>query len=204
MKDTIVFKIDPNHPDKKIISDCAKAIRDGGLVAFPTETVYGLAASLLDEDAIEDLYKVKGRPRNKPFTVHAADTGAIEKMGCRITRAALMLMDEFWPGPLTMILKSKTGARIGFRMPANKVALDLLRQAQVPVVAPSANISGARPPKTAKDVLKELKGKIDIVIDAGRTDIGVESTVIDLTVKPPKILREGAIRRRQVEKVLNP
>lgn len=199
---TSVLKTDPRRPDKKVIAAAAKVIRQGGLVAFPTETVYGLAANLLNEDAIKALYAVKERAQNKPFTVHIADLNIIRKMGCSITAQARRLIEKFWPGPLTIVLKSKTGPKIGFRMPANKVALELIKSAGLPVVAPSANLSGSKPPTDAEGVLKELNGKIDIVIDAGPTDVGVESTVIDLTVYPPVILREGAIKRGQIEKSL--
>lgn len=194
MKKTVIFKVDPNFPDKEAIRQCACLIKRGGLVAFPTETVYGLGASLKNKTAVKELYKVKARPKNKPFTVHISSLSAIKLAGCVVTKKARRLIDKFWPGPLTIILKSKSGKKIGFRMPANKVALELIRKSGVPVVAPSANLSGSRPPKNAKEVLKSLDGRIDALIDAGRTAIGVESTVVDLTVEPIKILRRGAVK----------
>jgi L-threonylcarbamoyladenylate synthase len=195
---TLLFKVDPERPDREKITCCAAILRGGALVAFPTETVYGLAANLLDPGAIDSLYKVKGRPRAKPFTVHIADTSAIKKMGCRLDKRAKALIRDFWPGPLTVILKAKGGRKVGFRMPANKTALELIRHAAVPVVAPSANLSGRKPPTKAADVLKQLGGKIDALIDAGRTKVGVESTVVDLTASPPRILREGAVRAKEI------
>ena len=203
MKETLIFKIDPERIDKKIILYGARIIRAGGLVAFPTETVYGLAANLLNKDAVKDLYRVKRRARNKPIAVHIAGPGIIRKMGCRITKDAAALIKKFWPGPLTVILKSKKGANIGFRMPAHNAALALIKKSGVPVVAPSANLSGHASAKSADDVLRQLKGKIDVILDGGRTKIGVESTVIDLTKRPPKFLREGAIKRKDILKALS-
>ena len=196
-------KIDPRDPDKFIIDSAAKAIRSGALVVFPTETVYGIAANMLDKKAIADLYKIKERPENKPFTVHIADLKMVEGLGCKITKGAKVLIDKFWPGPLTIILKSKKGGTIGFRMPANKIALELIRCAGVPIVAPSANLSGKPAPTSAQAAMKDLGGRVDMVLDGGKTQIGLESTVIDLTVTPPKILREGAIKAKELLKILN-
>lgn len=197
-----VIKIDPVNPDKKIITEAAKIIREGGLVIFPTETVYGIAANLLDEKALERLYRVKARPGGKPFTVHISDLNMIRDMGCVITGTAEKLVAEFWPGPLTIILKSHKGQKIGFRMPASKTALELIKASGVPVVAPSANLSGRAAPVTAEDAMADLGDKIDMVIDGGRTGIGFESTVVDLTVDPFKVLREGAIKREQISKFI--
>lgn len=198
---TCVVKIDPKRPDKDLIESAAKAIREGKLVAFPTETVYGIAASFFDEKAMEKLCRLKKRPRGKPFTIHIADIKMIESLGCFVTKEALRLISKFWPGPLTIVLKSGPGVTLGFRIPANKVALDLIRAARVPIVAPSANISGNKPPTSAGEVLKDLDGRINMLLDGGRTDIGIESTVVDLTVAPPKVLREGAIKREEIIKV---
>ncbi len=199
---TIVLKVDPKAPDQAAIAQAAKAVKDGRLVGFPTETVYGVAANLLDQKALDRLYEVKKRFKGKPFTVHISDMKMIRDMGCVVSKKAKALMEKFWPGPLTIILKSKDGRKIGFRMPANKVALDLIAASAVPVVAPSANISGNKPPTDAKGVLRELEGTIDILIDSGPTDVGIESTVVDLTVTPPAILREGAIKRTTITRAL--
>lgn len=196
VKSTAVIRVDPKDPDRSAIARAASMIRSGGLVAFPTETVYGLAANLLDRKAVDSLYEVKKRFRGKPFTVHIADLSAIRSMGCAVTKKARRVIDKYWPGPVTIILSSKDGKKVGFRMPANKVALDLLREAGVPVAAPSANISGMTPPTDARGVLKDLDGAIDALVDSGPTEIGMESTVIDLTVDPPVILREGAVSKR--------
>ncbi|MFH1189796.1 MAG: L-threonylcarbamoyladenylate synthase [Candidatus Omnitrophota bacterium] len=201
-RDTLLVKIDPDKPDKDAIAYAAGIIKGGGIVAFPTETVYGLAANMLDDKAVRRLCRIKSRPRGKPFTVHVADTGAVKKMGCRITREAALLIRKFWPGPLTIILRSKSGVKLGFRMPANAAALRLIRAAGVPVVAPSANLSGGKPPASAREALRDMGGKIDMILDAGRTKVGVESTVIDITSLRPVILREGAISSKTLLKVL--
>ena len=202
LKRTLILKIDPKHPDGGGISLGAKILKEGGLVAFPTETVYGLAANLLNDKAIARLYKVKRRPRSKPFTVHIRDVAEIRKMGCAISGKTKDIVNKFWPGPLTIILKSKSGKNIGFRMPDNEIALELIKKAGVPIVAPSANISGRRPPTSANEVLEQLNNKIDMVIDGGCAKVGVESTVLDLTGAEPRILREGAIKKRTIVKVM--
>jgi len=202
MKKTLVLKIDPKAPDKESIAKCAQIIKDGGIVAFPTETVYGLAANLSKEEAMERLYKVKARPRSKPFTVHISNIKMIKDMGGVLDEKSKALVEKFWPGPLTIIVKAKGSKKIGFRMPANKVALDLIKASGVPVVAPSANLSGGFAPTCAEDVLKDLDGKIDILLDAGPTTVGIESTVVDMTVSPPAILREGAIKDEAIFKVI--
>jgi L-threonylcarbamoyladenylate synthase len=177
-------------------------LRSGGLVGFPTETVYGLGANLLEEKAIARLYKVKKRPKGKPFTVHIENVSLIRKLRCDITPEAKALIERYWPGPLTVILRCKDGSKVGFRMPDNKVALKLIKESRVPIVAPSANISGRVPPTKASDVLKQLGGRIDILLDAGPTDVGVESTVIDMTINPPKVLREGAVMEKELSKII--
>ena len=198
-----VIKIDPVNPDKRKIAIAAKVIREGGLVIFPTETVYGIAANLLDGKAMERLCRVKARPEGKPFTVHISDLKMIRDMGCEITGTAEKLITEFWPGPLTIILKSHKGQKIGFRMPADKTALELIRASGVPVVAPSANLSGRSAPVTAEEAMADLEGKIDMVIDGGRTKVGLESTVVDLTVNPVKVLRAGAIKEEELSEAVN-
>jgi len=203
-RSTLVLKVNPAKPDERIIAYAAAGIRHGKLVAFPTETVYGIAASLSTKSAVSALSRVKKRPRGKSYTVHIADKTDISKMGCVITRAADSLIRKYWPGPLTIILRSRRGGKTGFRIPRNKVALELIRKAEVPIVAPSANISGKKPPTSAAQVLGELDGKIDLVIDGGRTKVGIESTVVDMTTDPPKVLREGAIKTEEIYNRLNP
>ena len=165
-------------------------------MAFPTETVYGLGANLQDPQAIQELYQVKQRPFEKQVTLHIADFKQVEAEGVVVSPLAWELMSRFWPGPLTLVLSRPDGSTVGFRMPSHPVALALLREAQVPVVAPSANLSGQPAATTAEQVLKEFADQIDVVLDAGPTPIGVNSTVVDLSVQPPRILREGAMPDR--------
>ena len=201
MARTEVIKVDPKKPGKEAIKKAAEIIKKGGLVAFPTETVYGLAADYLNEKALKKLCEVKERPGNKPFTVHIADPKILDKLSCEVSEKTRGLMKKFWPGPLTIIFKTKNGAKVGVRMPANKIALDFIAACANPIVAPSANISGKKPPLSAKEVLEDLDGKIDLVLDGGRTEIGVESTIVDISSEPCKILREGAVKKSEIEKI---
>ncbi|MFA5084859.1 MAG: L-threonylcarbamoyladenylate synthase [Candidatus Omnitrophota bacterium] len=198
-----VIKIDPVNPDKIKISSAAKVIRAGGLVVFPTETVYGIAANLSDDKAMARLCKLKERPREKPFTVHISDEKMIRDMGCSVTDAARKLMDRFWPGPLTIILNSRHGKKVGFRMPSNKIAFNIIESSGVPVVAPSANLSGRIPPNTASEAMIDMLESVDMVIDGGPTEMGAESTVVDMTEDPPRILRAGIIRKSELLEAIN-
>ncbi|MDP1852940.1 MAG: L-threonylcarbamoyladenylate synthase [Candidatus Omnitrophota bacterium] len=198
---TQVIKIDPINPDPDKIKDAALVLANGGLVAFPTETVYGLGANMRDEKALARLYEVKKRPQDKPFSIHIARKEEIENFAVDIAPFAWRIVDRFLPGPLTLVLKGKDKHKVGFRMPNNRLALSLILEARVPVVAPSANISGNPPPKNAEDVLKDLGGHIEVVIDGGPVELGIESTVADLTSLPIKILRDGAISKEALEKI---
>jgi L-threonylcarbamoyladenylate synthase len=198
---TIVVRINASRPEAAKIKEAASVLRNGGLVGFPTETVYGLGANLLDAKAVKRLYKIKNRPLNKPLTVHVADMEAVRKAAGRIPLKAARLMKKYWPGPLTVILKDKHGGKTGFRMPDNRIALKLIKAAGVPVAAPSANMSGNKPPVSARGVLRDLGGMIEVVIDGGRTKIGKESTVVDMSGRDPVILREGAIPWPKIREV---
>ena len=198
---TRLLKVDPDHPDPAAIHEAAGLLRRGGLVAFPTETVYGLGANLEDPQAIQELYQVKQRPFEKQVTLVIADRAAVEIQGVRVSPLARRMMSRFWPGPLTLVLSRPDGSTLGFRMPRHSVALALLKAAGVPVVAPSANLSGRPPPREAGEILRDLGDKIDLVLDAGPTQVGIESTVLDLSVDPPKILRRGAIAE-EIEQAL--
>ena len=197
--DTIVAKItNDSLTDKKIYEQAGKILREGGLVAFPTETVYGLGADALDEEASAKIYAAKGRPSDNPLIVHIADIEALYKLSCEVPDKALKLADKFWPGPLTMILKksdvvpdSITGGlgTVAIRMPSHKVAAELIRTSGVYIAAPSANTSGKPSPTRASHVIKDLSGKIDMIIEDDTVDIGVESTIIDLSEEVPTILR---------------
>lgn len=189
------------------IADAAKIIRKGGLVAVPTETVYGLAGNGLDENAVANIYEVKGRPEVKPLSLMVAGAEAMEQCCENVPPAAYTLAEKFWPGPLTIILKSKPhvpeitragGETVGLRCPDHPMTLELLKTAGVPLAAPSANPSGEPSPKNAQTVLKYFDGNIDAVIDGGECGIGTESTIIDLSKTPYRILRQGALSEDEV------
>ena len=189
------------------LSEAVKALRRGGLVAVPTETVYGLCADGLNEQAVADLYEVKGRPEVKPLSLMVAGRDEMEKYARDIPPAAYTLAELFWPGPLTIVLKSRDvvpsivragGATVGLRCPDHPLTLALLCVVGLPLAGPSANPSGQPSPKTARDVLDYFDGKIDAVVDGGACGIGRESTIIDLTVTPYRILREGALSREEI------
>lgn len=199
---TRLLKIDPEHPDPAVIHEAAGLLRRGGLVAFPTDTVYGLGANLQDPQAIQELYQVKERPFGKQVTLHIADFKAVEAEDVLVTPLAMKFMSQFWPGPLTVVLANRDGSTRGFRMPHHPVALALIRQAQVPVVAPSANLSGNSPPRTAQEVMRDLADKIDLVLDAGATPLGLESTVVDFSANRPRILRPGVLAQ-DVERMIS-
>lgn len=188
-----VLKVNAQHPEVEAIREAAGVLRRGGLVAFPTETVYGLAANLEDPQAIQELYQVKERPFGKQVTLHVAGIEEVSRRGGVVGPPAAALMRRFWPGPLTLVLPRAGGGTLGFRMPDHPAALALLREAAVPVVATSANLSGNPPPRTAEEVMRGLADKIDLVLDAGPAPVGVESTVLDLASDPPRILRPGAL-----------
>jgi L-threonylcarbamoyladenylate synthase len=197
---TLIFKLDPTYPDPKVIQTAAEIIRRGGLVAFPTETVYGLGADALNGEAVLALFAAKKRPLDNPPIVHVADPTEVERLVLEVPPKAKLLMEKFWPGPLTLIFKRSnlvpkvTTAgldTIAIRMPKHKVALGLIEQSCCPIAAPSANLAGKPSPTTARHVYEDLYGRIDAILDGGATNIGVESTVVDLSVDPPILLRPG-------------
>ena len=187
-------------------------LRAGGLVAFPTETVYGLGANGLDGEAVRRIFAAKGRPGDNPLILHVAKKNDAKQLWTRIPDAARTLMDAFWPGPLTLIFNRASIVpdevtagleTVAVRMPDNKTALALIRAAGVPVAAPSANTSGKPSPTTAEHVRADLEGKIDLIIDGGPCRFGVESTVLSL-VGEPTILRPGAVTKEMLEAVAGP
>ena len=188
----------------------AQLIRNGELVAFPTETVYGLGADGLNIEACRKIFAAKGRPSDKPLSLHVSSLEMVEKVA-KVTAQAEKLFKKFCPGALTIILpKNKivpefvTSGRlsVGIRFPANDVALSLIKSADVPIAAPSANLSGKKPPSTAQAVFDDLSGKIPLILDGGRCQFGISSTIIDLTTSEPKILRHGAISAEKIMEVL--
>lgn len=202
---------DRNHIKDEELKEAARILRSGGLVAFPTETVYGLGGNALDEDAARKIYAAKGRPSDNPLIAHVSCVEEVEPLVKEIPEAGRKLMEAFWPGPLTMIFpKSEkvpygtTGGldTVAIRMPDDPVANRLIALAGVPVAAPSANTSGRPSPTTADHVWQDMNGRIDMIIDGGPVGIGVESTIVDVSSAVPAVLRPGAITMEMLEEVL--
>ena len=195
------------------IQHAAALLRSGKLVAFPTETVYGLGANALDADAVARIFEVKGRPNTSPLIVHVCDREMAAKVAASWPPAAQMLAEKFWPGPLTLVLP-KTAVvpdlvtarlpTVGVRMPAHRLALPLIRAAQVPVAAPSANRFTQLSPTTAEHVREGLGDRVDYILDGGACYVGIESTVLSLAGDVPVLLRPGGVSRRQIEEVIGP
>lgn len=209
---TKILKIDKENIEPEKILEAANVLKNGGLVAFPTETVYGLGANAFDNNAVSKIFVAKGRPLYNPLTVHISNRKILADIVENISETASVLMDNFWPGPLTLVVKksakiSKTVSAglttVGIRMPSHPIALALIEASGFPIVAPSANVSGFQSPTDASQVIEYLLGKVDMIIDGGKTFIGIESTVLDITVNPPLILRYGAVTKSQIETVLN-
>lgn len=189
----------------------AKALRDGKLVAFPTETVYGLGADALNPEAVKSIYKAKGRPSDNPLIVHIAELSQLDSLVKEMPIHAESLIKAFWPGPLTLVFKKSELVpdiitagldTVAIRMPNNPIAIRLIEEAQVPVAAPSANLSGRPSPTTYQHVFEDLNGRIEYIIDGGPCKIGVESTVLDITSGSPIILRPGGVTQEMLEKVI--
>lgn len=196
-----IIKVDPLEIDCALIKEAVDILEKGGLVVFPTETVYGIAANLLNASAMARLGKIKNDRQDKQFTIHLSRKEEVEKYAVDILPRAYKVMDWFWPGPLSIVLKAPEGKSVGLRVPRNAIALDLLAKVDFPVIAPSANLSGHQPPKDALGAFKELDGLVDMIIDAGPVELGVESTVLDARSLPFKILREGFLKADDVLKV---
>lgn len=208
---TEIIKIDRNNIDMDKLSKAAAALRNGGLVAFPTETVYGLGANALDSQAVSNIFKAKGRPSDNPLIVHISDKKQIYALTSGLPDCALAIMDAFWPGPITLIVPRSDIVpdivtagldTVGIRYPSHPVAAALIGMAEVPVAAPSANTSGRPSPTKAEHVIEDLYGKVDFIIDSGSVEVGLESTVLDTTVAPPSILRPGKITREQLAEIV--
>ena len=205
---TFVMKVSARAPQKRLILTAAEALRRGGLVAFPTETVYGLGADAFNADAVRQIFVAKGRPLDNPIIVHIASVADLKALASNVPEVAGKLIERFWPGPLTLILKKAPGVpddvtggldTVAVRMPQNKIALALIKALGHPIAAPSANLSGRPSGTTARHVLQDFAGKIDMILDGGPVAVGVESTVLDLSRKPPAILRPGAITQEDLE-----
>jgi L-threonylcarbamoyladenylate synthase len=209
---TLLLKVDPENPDPAKIQTAAEIIQKGGLVAFPTETVYGLGADALNPVAVLALFEAKKRPLDNPPIVHVADPKEVYRLVKEVPKKAEVLMERFWPGPLTLIFKRSNVVpkvtvagldTVAIRMPKHKVALELIKQSRRPIAAPSANLAGKPSPTTAQHVYEDLNGRIDAILDGGATNIGVESTVVDLSIDPPMLLRPGGTPLEALTEVLS-
>ena len=208
---TTIEKIDRTAIDRTVIEEAGKILKEGGLVAFPTETVYGLGANALDEEAAKKTYAAKGRPSDNPLIVHIAEKEALYDIIEEVPKDTAKIADRFWPGPLTMIFRKSekvpygtTGGldTVAVRMPDDEIARELIRAGGGYVSAPSANTSGRPSPTMAQHVAEDLDGKIDMILDGGSVNIGVESTILDMTSVPPVILRPGAVTKEMLEEVV--
>ena len=208
---TKIIKIDPNQMPQESILEAGEVLLKGGLVALPTETVYGLGANALDGDGAKKTFQVKGRPSDNPLIIHIAKIEDLDKITVNRPEKATLLANAFWPGPLTMVFEKSplvplntTGGleSVAVRMPENKIALSIIEAGGGFVSAPSANTSGRPSPTTAAHVKEDLDGKIEMIVDGGQVEIGLESTVIDMTVEPPVILRPGRITPEMLEKII--
>lgn len=193
------------------IAKAAKVIQDGGLVLFPTETVYGIGANALNDDAVRKIFVAKGRAQDNPLILHISDMEMLDRIAEDISELEYHLMDTFWPGPFTIVLNKKSGVAnvatcsgdtVGVRMPSNKIAHDLIKKSNLPIAAPSANISGKPSGTKLQDIIEELKDKVDYILDGGESDIGLESTVVRVIDNEVKILRPGRITKEDIEKVV--
>jgi len=207
----MIVKINPQKPEKKLIQKAAQIIKRGGLVAFPTETVYGLGANALDKKAVRKIFTVKQRPLDNPLIVHIANKKDLVGLVKEIPKEVEVLAKKFWPGPLTIIFLKKEivpdevtagGKTVALRIPKNKIALELIKAAGVPVAAPSANLAGKPSSTTAQDVFEDFGDRVDLILDGGKTKIGIESTVVDVTVNPPVLLRPGGVSFSELKKIL--
>ncbi|WP_315081652.1 L-threonylcarbamoyladenylate synthase [uncultured Clostridium sp.] len=208
---TNIIKINNIIDDEEKMKEAAQIIKDGGIVAFPTETVYGLGSDALNEDAVKKIFIAKGRPQDNPLIVHVASKN-IQSLIEDIPDIAQKLIDKYWPGPLTLILKKKsiipnmTSAdldTIGIRMPNNEIALKLIEMSNTVIAAPSANISGRPSPTDVERCIEDLSGRVDCIVGGNKSDIGLESTILDCTVNPPLVLRPGGITLEMLKEIDN-
>ncbi|MGB1285797.1 MAG: L-threonylcarbamoyladenylate synthase [Aggregatilineales bacterium] len=199
---TLIAHVDKDNPDPEIMALAGEVLHEGGLVAFPTETVYGLGANALSESAVAKIFEAKGRPATDPVIVHIYEMDDLEKIAVNIPEIAYTLAEKFWAGALTLILQKSDaiplnvtagGETVAVRMPSHPVAQALLRKSNLPIAAPSANLFSRPSPTGAAHVLHDLEGKVDVILDAGATSIGVESTIVDLTGETPVVLRPGGV-----------
>lgn len=203
--------VDPRDPEGGALRDAAEIIKAGGIVVFPTETVYGVAANVFDEEAVEKVFVAKGRSRGKPLPVFVSERDQLETVVRHVPALALPLIERFWPGPLTLVMDARptvplavtaASGTVGVRLPDHPVALGIMRLAGVPLACTSANPSGGQSPASAKALSPDFLERVDLVLDGGRTAVGIESTVVDVTGEAPRLVRVGAVDAAQIERVL--
>lgn len=211
--ETHVLPIDGTTPDTAILARAAELLRSGELVAFPTETVYGLGADALNSQAVKKIYEAKGRPSRNPLIVHVVSVEQAKRLTSHWPKHAEMLVAHFWPGPLTLVLQKDEkvpdevtggGSTVAIRMPSHPIARALINAAGTPLAAPSANVSSKLSPTSAAHVKKDLDGVIAMILDGGPSSGGIESTVIDLTEDAPRLLRPGLLPLKTIEEVIGP
>lgn len=209
--ETKIIKINKDNIEKELIQEAATIIKNGGLVGFPTETVYGLGANGLDEIAVAKIFAAKGRPQDNPLILHVHSMEQVNELVEYIPTMAQICMDKFWPGPLTILFKRSSKVpdiitagldTVAIRMPESDIALQLICQSNSPIAAPSANISGKPSPTSVTYVIKDLMHKVDMIIDGGSTGIGLESTVLDLSGDIPMILRPGGVTLEDLREII--
>lgn len=207
---TEIIKFENSKEDEKKLKRISKVLRDGGLVVFPTETVYGLGANGLNKRACKKIYEAKKRPSDNPLILHIAQEDQLKELVSEVPDIAKKLMKNFWPGPLTLIFKRSkkvpdeaTGGleTVAIRMPSHKIAKKILKEVNLPIAAPSANLSGRPSPTITEHVVEDLEGRVDIIVDGGHTVVGIESTVLDVSVYPPIVLRPGKITLEDLREV---
>ncbi len=207
---TRIVRVDPENPDLRSLEEAAEVIRSGGLVAFPTETVYGLGANAFDPRACSRIFEAKGRPKDNPLIVHIGSREDLDEVVRRVPDRVLPFIERLWPGPLTVILEKSERIpgevtagleTVAVRFPSHPIARALVRLSGVPIAAPSANLSGRPSPTSAEHVIEDLMGRVEMIIDGGETFLGLESTIIDFTEDPPLVLRPGPLTVEQLREI---
>ncbi len=209
--ETLKLNVFDVEKDKEAIKTACDILKQGGLVAIPTETVYGLAANTFDEQAVANIFKAKGRPQDNPLIVHVSDNDMLKEVVKELSETAQVLAKRFWPGPFTMVLPrgdkvpesvSAGLDTVAVRMPENVIAREIIKKSGLPLAAPSANLSGSPSPTTAEHVIADLDGRIDAVVVSERAKVGVESTVVTLCTNPPRLLRPGGVTVEQLREII--
>jgi len=206
MRETIIVKVNSAYPEKEKIQQAVEVIKNGGLVIFPTDTVYGIGANAFLSEAVKKIYQVKGRTFKKPLILLLENQGQVYPLVSEISEEAKKIIKKYWPGPLSLIFKASplgtilTGGlkTIALRIPDNKIALSMIKTAGVPLATTSANLAGKKSPIRARETVKDFKNKVDLIVDAGVTKYQVESTILDLSVYPYQIIREGYIKKYEI------